>query len=486
MIDAKEIRGTFSSFKEFTNTFLLVHFDGKIIQLMDGITEDRLVIALSSPCNLPGQFIASPAMSDGTGDTMARCVYGVINDLGLLDGVQALVFDTTASNTGRWNGSSTLFGAMVERPLLWLACRHHISELFIKHANIEIRGESKGPDDSLFKEFKKFFGFINLDIRLAWVRPNSVRDWRSQRANEVLLWADQHMEKMTWPREDYRELLELVVTFLGGAVKRVHRGQVTIIPVQIRKPGALHRARFMASCLYLLKICLFRDQFITDNQNIQDAMILGEYIALIHAPYFLKSPLAISAPRNDRDLWVDLHDYRNCFRANMVQSHMIEAVQESVMNHLWYLTEELVIFGLFDDGLDNAERNAMAAQLMSYPNLGNFEPGKPVFPIDLMVRNPRLETFVGPRSWLLFNKLNANGVWLQMDVSDWESDAEYIRMNACLRDLKVVNDLAERCIKDIQEYADLAKDSQYREDILIVATDHRGVFQDLRKRALAV
>ena len=45
---------------------------------------------------------------------------------------------------------------------------------------------------------------------------------------------------------------------------------------------------------------------------------------------------------------------------------MIEAVQESVMNHLWYLTEELVIFGLFDDGLDNAERNAMAAQLMSY------------------------------------------------------------------------------------------------------------------------
>ena len=128
----------------------------------------------------------------------------------------------------------------------------------------------------------------------------------------------------------------------------------------------------------------------------------------------------------------------------------------------------------------------MPAQLMSYPNLGNYEPGKPVFPIDLMVRNPRLKTFVGPRSWLVFNKLNANGVWLQMDVSDWESDAEYIRMNACLRDLKVVNDLAERCIKDIQEYADLAKDSQYREDILIVATDHRGVFQDLRKGALAV
>ena len=53
-------------------------------------------------------------------------------------------------------------------------------------------------------------------------------------------------------------------------------------------------------------------------------------------------------------------------------------------------------------------------------------------------------------------------------------------------ELKAVNDLAERCIKDIQEYADLAKDSQYQEDILIVATDHRAAFQDLTKRALAM
>ena len=414
---------------------------------------------------------------------MAKCVYGVIDNLDLLDGVHALVFDTTASISGRWRGSSTLFGLMVERPLLWLACRHHIPELFIKHANIAIRGESKGPDDPLFKEFKNFFGFIDLDKRLVWVRPNSVRDWRSRRADEVLHWADQHMEKATWPREDYRELLELVVTFCGGVVKRVHGGQAT---VQIRKPGAIHRARFMASCLYLLKISLYRDQFVTDNQNIQDAMILAEYIALIHAPYFLKSPLAITAPRNDRDLWVDLIDYRKCFRVNMAQSCMIEAVQDSVKNHLWYLTQELVIFGLFDDGLDNAERKAMAAQLMRFPNTGNFEPGKPVFPTELMVQNPRLDTFVGPRSWLLFHILNANGVWLQRDVDEWDSDVEYTRMHACLRDLKVVNDLAERCIKDIQEYADLAKDSQYREDILIVATDHRGVFQDLRKRALAM
>ena len=53
-------------------------------------------------------------------------------------------------------------------------------------------------------------------------------------------------------------------------------------------------------------------------------------------------------------------------------------------------------------------------------------------------------------------------------------------------DLKVVNDLANPCIKDIQEYVDLAKGSQSEKDILIVAADHRGVFKDLRESELAV
>ena len=65
------------------------------------------------------------------------------------------------------------------------------------------------------------------------------------------------MQRATWPREDYRELLELVVLFLGGVAKRVHDGQVININVQIRKPGAIHRDQFMASCLYLLTTCLY-------------------------------------------------------------------------------------------------------------------------------------------------------------------------------------------------------------------------------------
>ena len=80
--------------------------------------------------------------------------------------------------------------------------------------------------------------------------------------------------------------------------------------------------------------------------------------------------------------------------------------------------------------------------------------------------------------------LNAVGQWLHKDTREWSSEAEYNMMRDLVRDLKVVNDLAERCIKDIQEYANLAKDSVHRDNILLVVSDHRGVFQDLRKQAL--
>ena len=41
------------------------------------------------------------------------------------------------------------------------------------------------------------------------------------------------MDRGTWEREDYRELLELVVIFLGGVVKRIQKN--TAVPVDINR-----------------------------------------------------------------------------------------------------------------------------------------------------------------------------------------------------------------------------------------------------------
>ena len=104
-----------------------------------------------------------------------------------------MVFDTTASNTGEWKGSVSRFEMMLDRAVLWLACRHHIPELHIKHANEVLRGESDAPEDKLFKQFKKQFPSFDLADRSLWDWPDNVNDWRYERADEVLLWADHHM-----------------------------------------------------------------------------------------------------------------------------------------------------------------------------------------------------------------------------------------------------------------------------------------------------
>src|SRR6218665_1980361 len=56
--------------------------------------------------------------------------------------------------------------------------------------------------------------------------------------------------ELTHQRENYRELLDLTLMFLG---RLPPRGMSFI------KPGAIHRVRFMSRLIYTLKIVLFRD-----------------------------------------------------------------------------------------------------------------------------------------------------------------------------------------------------------------------------------
>ena len=107
------------------------------------------------------------------------------------------------------------------------------------------------------------------------------------------------MKNATWPREDYRELLELVVIFLGGVAKRVRSNDVADVDISIRKPGAIHRARFMASCLYLLKICLYSKQFKSLQKNSERIADIRRVYCSPSCSLFLESATAC-APRNDR------------------------------------------------------------------------------------------------------------------------------------------------------------------------------------------
>ena len=76
----------------------------------------------------------------------------------------------------------------------------------------------------MFTRFKKAFPFLAQNNVKLWEWPedsiyqNGPYCFKTSRAKDVLQWAENHLLRGTFPREDYRELCELIVYYLGGNV----------------------------------------------------------------------------------------------------------------------------------------------------------------------------------------------------------------------------------------------------------------------------
>ena len=134
------------------------------------------------------------------------------------DKVIGFCFETTASNSGIRNGCCALMEKELKRTVLWCACRHYSTELHIKHAWQKITHETTiGPEDVLFKKFQKEWEMLDQDssnLNLFEWPEKSTDLW--YQADNVFKWAKDCLTKNTFPREDYREMIELTFVCLGG------------------------------------------------------------------------------------------------------------------------------------------------------------------------------------------------------------------------------------------------------------------------------
>ena len=73
---------------------------------------------MSVPNKVSGQFLASPAIPSGSGENMSNSLRKTVDAFGLLPNVEALVFNTTASNTGVWRGATSRFEKSLGRSVL--------------------------------------------------------------------------------------------------------------------------------------------------------------------------------------------------------------------------------------------------------------------------------------------------------------------------------------------------------------------------------
>ena len=453
---------------------LVVQWDGKIVKEKANRLSNRVCVYITGVENEDvRKLLGVPETVDGTGMAESEVVKNLLMEWDIKEEVCGMVFDTTSSNTGADIGACRCLEVWLDKPVLWLACRHHVHELHLKRFVQAITGQTKDPGVALFRRLKSEWYTIEIDYtNLNKFDYSSVPVWMQEEAKLVLAWAKKELDKKTWPRADYQELLKLTIICLGGE----------IADFQFMLPGPDHHARFMSKNLYFLKIKLLLRMFRLSEEEQVQVEEISTFILIFYVKNWFESPLPTAAARNDLSFMVNIMKYRLVAKPSAVM-----AVEQSCCRHLWYLVPQTVVFALADPGLPDSQKEAMARKLHSLER-HKIEGGKPVFPfVDLSGGDvPCMSSFVDSDSWLVFDILGLAGTqdWLTIPASLWENFLEFRKIKEFALNISVCNDIAERGVALITSYMNKVESEEQRQALLQVVEYHRELVKNTNKSSL--
>uniref|UniRef100_A0A8D8MC19 Uncharacterized protein n=1 Tax=Cacopsylla melanoneura TaxID=428564 RepID=A0A8D8MC19_9HEMI len=290
---------------------IVLHWDGKLLPSITGKEmEERLPIIITSKDT--EQILTIPTLPDSTGKSQAQAMYQALLEWDLLDKVEAFCCDTTASNLGKFNGAASLLEGMLGRDILYLPCRHHIFEVVLKGVFDCKMPKSSSPNVTLFQDFQKKWPHLDKK-KFSCADKDTIKKVDSD--NIVEFCKKQLLENQ--PRDDYRELLQLSIIFLGGNLNT---------PVSFRMPGAIHHARWMAKAIYSLKIYLFRSQF-DISAELQGLEKICLFIVGVYIEAWYQAPMAIKAPKGDLDF------IKKILKFEKVDKEISHIASKKIVNH---------------------------------------------------------------------------------------------------------------------------------------------------------
>ncbi|KAI9553649.1 hypothetical protein GHT06_021574 [Daphnia sinensis] len=212
---------------------------------------------------------------------------------------------------------------------------------------------------------------------------------------------------------------------------------------------------------------------------------MSTFVAICHSEAFLKSRLSTIAPA------LDIHYLLLMKLYEKDDKSIAQAALKSILNHLWYLCEETVIFAVFDKKLSPFTRKSMVDKLLTFPRPESIPVGKPKFPADLINKSnvsDSLLSCIGPRSWLLFFLLKIDEElcdWMKAPVECWQHMVGYQKIESFIKTLEVVNDCAERGVKLMTDFKDVSNNEEQQQYIMQVVEAHRRNFPSFNKNNLS-
>ena len=193
-----------------------------------------------------------------------------------------------------------------EGPLLWCACREHISELRMKWFCSSIVGDTKEPGVKLFRRFQAGFLQMEKDLHysdLVRLDLSTRPEWLQELGKETLAWALDIAERAVFPRDDYAEMLDWMIWHLGGTPKK-------FFPLMM--PGPDHSARWMAKCIYYSKILACSTVFVMSEEERKQAEMVTEFVVFFYGRPWFASSLASIAARSDLAFISGILRYYRC------------------------------------------------------------------------------------------------------------------------------------------------------------------------------
>jgi hypothetical protein len=425
---------------------------------------DRLAVLVSGEGIM--KLLGVPQLPNGAGETQATAVYNLLTDWGIADRVRLMSFDTTASNTGLQAGACVLLERKLKTDLLNLACRHHIHELIVARVFDKLMGSSSGPSIKLFERFAKHWTSIDTDSFESGMTDDVSARHLGPERDELISFL-QAQSNNFHSRDDYKELLQLSLLFLG--VPRVD-GQ------RIIAPGAFHRARWMSKLIYCLKIDLFRSQFHLSARELQGLREFNIFVVRVYLKVWYTCQSPTSAPRNDLQLLKQLIAYKTTNETIAI------AAITSFSRHLWYLSETLVGLSLFDSAISEEMKAEMVTAMERQECRGLLR--RIEVNLDEVLQQ-RLPDFVTSNTVKLFTALDMPTDFLQLHPSMWETNENYRIALRRITNLKVVNDAAERGVALIQSFnAVLTNQEEQKQYLLQVVEEHRRIYPVSNKQTI--
>ena len=282
----------------------VLYWDGKLLADADGDTADRLAVMLSGntqECR-QGKLLGVHGLPSGTAKSQTEECIQLMAEWKVSGTLIGTAWDTTAMNTDHIQGTAVTIEKHLGKKLLYLACRHHSHELIVRDVWEALFGKEQAPHFSDFKRVQD--QWHTLDQNQAASSPLSLKTpWLLAKKAEVTDFLLGILsEKGKLPRDDYKEMCQLSLVLLG------HTPPSTF---GIRKPGAFHKARWMAIILYSSKMMLFNKQLGYSKEKCFLLQRFSLFTSLFYVKHWMSCSLAVEAPGNDLKFIKDMVHYRD-------------------------------------------------------------------------------------------------------------------------------------------------------------------------------